>query len=326
MRRPLAILMFISAHLSASADDAPRFSAKSSAETWKLLGREDGPPLPSWARTLAPSMPRTVAGMLHLNYFHRETNPLGSVSAAKLRWAAADAIGCVYARQYAEFDLRRAKASDADLDALRTGKGLSADAAAMVHYARKATLSASALTDDEMEALLKRFGPEKLVAMVHTVAFANFENRVFLALGAKAEGSELIPPIDYPIRAEEAKALHAPPREPWGADKIGPVKLSKLELDWRPKSADELKTLLDKQKARTARIPLPDVERFAELPPAAKDQATRIVWTRVMTGYQPQMTIDWFDMLGAYQRESKLDRSLSQLMFWVITRGNECFY
>ena len=326
MRFTLALLAFLLASLAAYAEDQTRLPSATSAETWKLLGRESGPELPIWARTLAPSMPRTVAGMLHLDQFHRETNPLGPVAAAKLRWAVADAMRCAYAKEYAEFDLRRAKVGAAELDNLRTGNSMSADDVAMRAYARKATLAASTLTDEEMESLLKRFGPEKLVAMVHTVAFANFENRIFLAIGAKAESNGLIAPIDCPIRGDEAKKLQAPPREPWSPDKVGAGALSKLELDWRPKSADELKVLLEKQKARQSRIPLPDLERISKLPPAAKDQAARVVWTRVMTGYQPQMTMDWFDMLRAYQQEAKLDRSLSQLMFWVITRGNECFY
>ncbi|MBX9680583.1 MAG: hypothetical protein K2X38_17650 [Gemmataceae bacterium] len=326
MRILVALSVLLFAPFAVHADDAARLPTKTSAETWKLLGREDGPKLPIWARALAPSMPRTVAGMLHLDHFHREANPLGPVAAAKLRWAVADAMRCAYAKQYAEFDLRRAKIGDAELDHLRSGKSLSADDVAMTAYARKAALAASTLTDEEMDLLLKRFGPEKLVAMVHTAAFANFENRIFLAIGTKAESEGLIPPIDYPIGSEEAKKLQAPPREPWSPDKVGSVGLSKLELNWRPKSADELKVLLEKQKARQSRIPLPDLERIAKLPAAAKDQATRVVWTRVMTGYQPQMTMDWFDMLRAYQQEAKLDRSLSQLMFWVITRGNECFY
>jgi alkylhydroperoxidase family enzyme len=239
MRSALALIALLLSSLVAYAEDKTRLPPTTSAETWKLLGREDGPELPTWARALAPSMPRTVAGMLHLDHFHRETNPLGPVAAGKLRWAVADAMRCAYAKQYAEFDLRRAKIGDAELDNLRTGKSRSADDIAMTAYARKATLAASTLTDEELESLLKRFGPEKVVAMVHTAAFANFENRIFLAIGAKAESDGLIPPIDYPIGSEEAKKLQAPSREPWSPDKVGSVGLSKLELNWRPKSADE---------------------------------------------------------------------------------------
>ena len=61
-------------------------------------------------------MPRTAGALLDLDYLHRAKNPLGPLLAGKLRWAAADEIGCGYARQCAEGDLRRAGLSEKAID------------------------------------------------------------------------------------------------------------------------------------------------------------------------------------------------------------------
>src|SRR4051812_25891975 len=80
---------------------APRFPALSNEEAWKQLPREE-PPLPAWARTLVRPLPRTTAAMLELDHLHRADTPLGAAPAGKLRWAAADVLGCEYGRRCAE--------------------------------------------------------------------------------------------------------------------------------------------------------------------------------------------------------------------------------
>src|SRR5579871_5438519 len=90
---------------AADAPAAPRLTLLDNDEAWDRLPRAS-PPLPAWARTLAVSLPRTTVAMLALDHTTRANNPLGPVRAAQLRWAAADAIRCEYARRYAEADLR----------------------------------------------------------------------------------------------------------------------------------------------------------------------------------------------------------------------------
>ena len=46
-------------------------------------------------------------------------------------------------------------------------------------------------TDAEFAAILEAYGPERVVAIVHTVAYANFHNRILLGLGA---GGDPVPP------------------------------------------------------------------------------------------------------------------------------------
>jgi hypothetical protein len=264
--------------------------------------------------------------MLELDHLHRSANPLGSVTAGKLRWAAADTLGCDYGRRYAEADLRRVGLTEVDL--LR----LSGDASVLpeddrlaVGFARKLTRAAETLTDAEVATLLERFGPEKLVAMVHTVAYANFQNRIFLALGVTVEPGGPLPPLAPNLDAAKRARVPTPDRPPKQATGDASA-ITGARPQWQERDFGELQAALLKQKNRAPRIPLPDPSRMAGLPPGAKAQASRIVWSAVSMGYQPQLTAAWFDCMAVFQRESKLDRVFSNSFFWVVTRSNECFY
>src|SRR5688500_5929563 len=84
-----------------------RFPAAPPDAAWALLPREE-PPLPAWVRVLAPVLPKATGAMLELDRLHRADNPVGPALAAKLRWTAADALGCEYGRVTALADLKRA--------------------------------------------------------------------------------------------------------------------------------------------------------------------------------------------------------------------------
>jgi hypothetical protein len=281
-----------------------RFPAASSDAAWKLLPRES---LPVWARILVQPLPSTTGAMLELDYVHRAKNPIGVVLAAKLRWIAADEIKCEYAKVYAEADLRRAGFKDmkqlidppSDTDR------------ALLTFARKLTRAAHQVTDEEVAELLKLFGPEQVVGMVHTLACANFQNRIYLTLKVKVEADGPLAPLDF--RLDPANTVEAPPRPAWGAQtKDGPFP---AKLDWSKKSIADLEKALSNQMDRKARIPLPD----------AKEKG-KVIWTNVSMGYQPLLTKSWSACRRAFQQESKLDRVFANSMFWVITRSNECFY
>lgn len=311
-------------------DETPataRFSAVDDDEAWKLLPREN-PPLPAWARVLAQPLPKTTGAMLELDYLHRVKNPLGPVLAGKLRWAAADEIGCDYARKYAEADLRRAGLKDDDLKQLADDpKNLAEDDRIALDFARRLTSAAYQVTDDEVADLLKQFGPEAVVAMVHTLAHANFQNRIFLALGVKVEDGGPLPPLDVKFDPEKRAAIAAPERPPWeDLQKTETPAKAVARPDWGERSFADIERALDKQKDRGPRIPLPGPEQLAKLPPESREQASKIVWTNVSMGYQPLLTKAWFDCMGTFRQESKMDRVFNNSVFWVVTRSNECFY
>ena len=50
-------------------------------------------------------------------------------------------------------------------------------------FAKRLTEEGHAITDAEFADLLKHFGPEKTTAIVHTIAYANFQNRILLGAG-----------------------------------------------------------------------------------------------------------------------------------------------
>lgn len=300
--------------LTSTAIGQERFPAVKDEDAWKVLPRE---PLPHWARILVQPLPKTTRAMLQLDFVHRAKNPIGPILAGKLRWAAADEIGCDYARRYAEADLRRAGFKDMQ----RLADPPSDDRAAWM-FARKMTRAAHEVTDEEVAVLIKQYGAERVVGMVHTLAYANFQNRIFLALNVKVEAGGPLAPIDFQL--DPTQKIETPPRPAWeDLTKNGSFPKG---LDWAKMSFSDIEKALDRQKERKPRIPLPDPSRLDKLPLEAKAQATKIVWTNVSMGYQPLLTKSWFDCMRTFQQEAKLDRVFSNSMFWVITRSNECFY
>lgn len=293
-------------------------------------------PLPAWARILVGPLPKTTAAMLHLDYLHRAANPLGAELSSKIRWIAADTIGCDYAKRYAEADLRRAVAPSRELEAFfaRTASPSEPDESA-IHFARKITAAAHTIGDAEFADLLRTYGPELTCAMVHTLAYCNFHNRILLAIGAEVEPKGPIPPCDLSLDPNPAKEIPSPPRPDWAALVTESLPDIPTHFDWpsdpdTPTGNDHAATDflegMESQERRTCRVPLPGREQFASLPPDVQAQSERIVWMTVSMGYQPRLTQAWFTCLRAFQVESQLDRVVSNSMFWVITRGNECFY
>lgn len=309
----------------ASFSSSNRFPAANHDGAWALLPREN-PALPSWALVLVKPLPRTTGAMLELERFHRAENPLGAGLAAKLRWVAADAIDCDYSRASALADLKRAGATEDEVRRLVERKPLPNEKS-LVAFARQVTTGAYAITDDHFAALLKQFGPEKMTAIVHTLAFANFHNRIILALGVKVEADGSCPPLSVKLDGKARAEIATPARPPWKAViATKPPRQFDAPSEWKDVSFADLEKRLDAQKARSPRVPMPDPSRFKDLPPDVKRQTEKIVWTQVCAGYQPMMTHLWFAALREFQQESRMDPLFGRTLFWIVTRANDCFY
>jgi alkylhydroperoxidase family enzyme len=279
------------------------------------------PPLPEWAKVLSGPLPKTTARMIELDYLHREKNPLGAVMAARIRGVVATALGSTYGDQTALADLRRAGLGDKEL--FKDVNFTPAELAAF-SFAKKLTEEGHAITDSEFAELLKYYGPEKVTAIIHTVAYANFHNRILLALGIKGESPVLPPPavkFDF-----DGWKTPAPARPSWEDVKTTTAKGPHVNVQWSEHDFDELNSTLEKQKERKLRIPLPDKSRFKDLAGREKQQADDIVWMTVSSGYQLEMTRAWFACLAAFYEEASIDRVFSNSIFWVVTRTNDCFY
>jgi alkylhydroperoxidase family enzyme len=314
----LSLCVFASMASAQPDKPAPKalFPALPDEGAWSKLPPVKKPALPEWARVMAGPLPKTTAKLLELDYFHRAKNSLNPVLAAGLRLAVAETLGSEYGKAEAKADLDRARLKADMYTDLQGG-------AVAIRFAKKLTLEGHAITDEEFEELLKHFGPKRTTAIIHTVAYANFHNRLLLGLGVKGES-----PVAEPVGAafDITAKVSVPERPPW--DDLKSVKGNGLSIrvEWSQKEFEQLNTTLEKQKERKFRIPLPDKSDYEKLTPREKESAEKIKWNTISMGYQPEMTRAWFAPLYAFYDEAKPDRVFTNSMFWVVTRTNDCFY
>lgn len=300
-----------------------RFAALADETAWDHFTREE-PPLPVWARTLAESLPRTAALQLDLDYLQRTKNPLGPALSGRLRWAVADANRCAYAKESVEADLAKAGLTPEQLQQLGDSASLPESERTAVAFARKLTLAGSAITDGEVAELIAAFGPDDVVAIVHTVAHANFQNRIFLGLGLTSEPNGPCPPREVRLPADAKPP--APERTAPKSARVERIDVDATQVPWSDRSVTQLREQLECQKARAPRIPAPDEARLARLPRPDRARVAGTVWGKVSMGYQPVLTTAWFQTMGAFSSEAQLDEVFDNTVFWVVTRTNDCFY
>jgi len=298
-----------------------QFPIAANDEAWAKLPLEVQV-LPRWSRMLVGAMPKATARMLELDYLHRAKNPLGPVLSGKIRRVVAETLASKSGVSSAETDLRAAGLTAADLADLVAMKVTPAERVALT-FSKTLTLAGSTITDAEFAELLKLYGPEKVTAIVHTVAYANFHNRILLGIGATGAP---VPPLDVRFDTAKLTKISSPVRPPW--DDLKSVKADGLSVrvDWTKDDIETVHATLEKQKERKLRIPLPDKKLFEKLPPRDKYQSENIAWMTVSNGYQLEMTQAWFACLSAYYEDAKVDRVFVNSVFWVVTRTNDCFY
>lgn len=310
------------------ADDETLGANLQSEAAWRKLGVQF-PRLPLWATRLAETLPESTLALLELDYRHRRENPLGAERAAKLRWVVADALESVRGRQAAEFDLRAEGWTEEEV-LIWTSSWDRADAeeSEVMRFARQLTVAGHAVTDEVVASLLRQSDPETVVAAVHTVAFANFQNRLYLGLLDNEHSDVGLGPILPPAgwRTNESSPLPSR-RSIEEANKIAAdLNLVVPPLDWGTVNVPWIKSKLTAQTQRSLRVPLPELSRLDFLPEEERLRSEKVIWSRVSLGYQPELTQGWFKLMRTFRRESELDRVFSNSMFWVVTRTNECFY
>ena len=291
------------------------------AEAWQKLpdvtAGEKAGPLPNWAKVYAESSPKLTAAMLELDYVQRAKNPLDAKLRAKIRYAAAEANQSPYGMATALADLERAGGKRADPN----------DADPTLAFAKKLTLKAHAITDAEFAALRKLHGDAATVAIVLTVAYANFQDRLLLSLGVRVEDGGPLAPVAVSFAKGYAGAADAPHRltpreEPAVGGKV-------TDANWKDVDFDGLQTLLKSQSERPERIRVPAFEELLARAPAGTFDPKRplkIKWSLVCMGYQPELATAWLNCLRTFGQEAQQDRVFEELLFWVVTRSLQCFY
>ena len=329
------------AEMAAAAEsDGTRIPLLSDAECWKRLPpaeRGMGQPLPSWARALAGSMPRSTAALLRVEYAHRVLSPLDPKLRARMRWVAAHANRCGYSEAYALADARRAGLGEAAMAGLARGN-LEPETPAVraaLEFARKMTVRPAAVTDEEFAALVKHHGEKDVVAMVQLMAWANFLDRVVLSLGSPMEAGGPLPPLDVVFapgelltRQPSAPASATPPRSGASVQPGAGKDLVEDEPDWPAVSYDELQARLERQRGRTTRVRVPTWEEVERVIPPGSMWPNRVVWNLVCMGYQPELGGAWETYLRTSSVETgkELDRVFGASLFWVTTRAIDCPY
>jgi alkylhydroperoxidase family enzyme len=299
-------------------------------EAWRRLPAAEkgaGQPLPAWARALAPSLPRTTAAMLELDYLHRARSPLDPKLRGKLRWVAARANRCAYTEAYAAADLRRAGVGENALRALAGDfAGLPAADQAALTFARKMTRAADTVTDAEVARLIKLYGEKQVVAMVLLLAHANFQDRLAGTLGLAVEEGGPLPPREFRFRATGTRPAAVPRDKPKARPEPAADRVA--DRDWLALNHADLKKAMDRQKARQPRVRVPSWEEVRKQLPSGyrRKDPLRIRWSLVCLGYQPELAGGWFNCLRTFAEESRQDRVFEESLFWVITRSLRCFY
>lgn len=311
---------------------AARVPLPDNDEAWKSLPRVEaggGGSLPNWARALARTLPRTTAAMLDLDRLQRTRSSLGAVLRGKMRWIAADANQCDYSKAYAEADLRRAGVSETEIKRLADDlPGSTPEERAALEFARKMTLEADTVTDAEVAYLKQSYGETKLAAMVLLLAYSNFQDRLLLALKVPVEAGGPLAPLD--VRFAKRGENPAVPRRvlPVGAA-LTPVPERIDDPEWKAFKIGDLRGELDRQKTNAGRIRVPtwdDVLRVLPEGYPKPKSPSRIQWSLVCMGYQPELAIAWSACTRAFGEEAKQDRVFEESQFWIVTRTIHCFY
>ncbi len=305
----------------------------SDREAWTRLPKPiEGEPasLPAWARALVESMPRTTAAMLELDFIQRRRSPLPPTLRAALRYVAARENRSPYGQAYALADFKQAGATAVEVEALVANPIESlADHRQALHFAQQLTKEAYKVSDTTVTSLRKRYGDAGVVAMVQCLAYANFQDRLLLALGITVEEGGPLPPIAVRFAKPLAGgAVPAERRMPEGADQT-PAGTGKVtDREWTKLDYEHLQRLMETQRSREPRIPVPSFESVRKhLPPAfPKGQQLRIRWSLVCLGYQPELASAWTLCTRTFGEESKQDRVFEESLFWVVTRSLQCFY
>lgn len=311
----------------------------SNEAAWQAMPRAEqgsGSPLPSWIRMLAREMPRTAAAFLELDWAHRTQSSVEPGLRAAMRYVASQANGCRYAQATAEADARRAGVSSEKWSSLHTQKrsGWSAAEQAALKFAHDMSVDSDSVTDRQFAELVEHFSDRQAAAMVLGLAYANFQDRLLICLGAPLEEGGPLPPVAARFSSDSLTKHTLPP--PTGAPPeipgTKPQSAKDVIQDESPYtwlSYEDLQARLKQQRQRTTRLPIPKWEQFAaRLPEGLMEKPSDIVWYQIAFGYADELAVPFEIYLrtAATEIAGNWDRTFGNSIFWMVTDAVKCPY
>ncbi|WP_435018278.1 carboxymuconolactone decarboxylase family protein [Tundrisphaera sp. TA3] len=303
------------------------------ADAWKCLppaAQGGGQPLPAWARATAKSLPYTTAATLELDRIYRTSEALDPKLAAAIRLAVARALRSEYGRAYAVSDLRRLGVDPDAIGRIEGDRGsLPEGERAVLDFAERMTLAGDSATDAEVAGLVAAHGEEKVVAIVLQIAYANFLDRMALALGLAVEPGGPVPPVAVRYARPDKPGIPPAPRPPAPADVEAPAAPEAADPEWTRMGYPQLQERLEAQRGRKPRVSIPSWDEFRATLPAGiypVSRQLRIRWSLLVSGRQPALGTAWINCLRVFEAEAAQDRVFEESLFWVVTRSLRCFY
>lgn len=337
---PLLLLgtwLFASAAQAAPPRSGGLAAPLSAEEAWRRLPSPvagSGRPLPVWARMLAGELPRTTATFLQLDDAHRTRSPIDPKLRAAMRWVVARANRCAYAEASAAADARSAGLDADRLVALAQEDmypGWTDSERAALCFARKMTLDSDSVTDEEFTELVQNFGANRTAAMVLLLAYANFQDRILLCLGATVEPDGPLPPVEVAFDPASFESRTTPPPLRHGSPLPKSTGQNLIEADpaWAALSYETLQDRLEVQRCKPTRLRIPSWDEFsANLPAGLFQKPSDIVWYRIVFGYAPELAVpfEYLMRTAGAESASKYDRVFAQSLFWITTKAIQCSY
>jgi alkylhydroperoxidase family enzyme len=314
-------------------------SLLSSEEAWKVMPaaeRGQGGELPTWARMLAREAPRTAAAFLELDLAQRTRSPVEPGLRSGMRYVAAKANGSTYAKATAAADAKRAGVTAEKLASLDTPEYAAWSPAERfaLQFAHDMTLNSDGVTDDQFAKLVEQFSDRQAAAMVLAMAYANFQDRFLICLGAPIEENGPLPPVVVKFAGDTLTKTTTPPP----ANKKPDIPGAKPEINkdiieddgeftWLP--YEQLQNRLQQQRDRTTRLPIPEWSVFADrLPQGLMEKPSDIIWYKIAFGYADELAVPFEIYLRTAGAEisSNWDRAFGNCIFWMVTDAVKCPY
>lgn len=332
----LVVVMLPTVLLAAPPREGELSTPLTDAECWRKLPPAEsgaGQLLPCWAKMLAGEMPRSTAALLALDLAQRTKSPVDPGLRAAMRWVAAHANHSTYGEAYAEADARRAGVTDDRLAALRRDgyPGWRHGERAALHFAHKMSVDSDSVLDSEFAVLVKAFGERRAASMVLLLAYANFQDRLLLCLGAAVEpGGPLAPvQVTFTPASFTVKMTPPPPRQPSPLPPPSGKYLVADDPEWSGLSYEALQDRLEAQRRKPTRLRIPGWDEVARnLPEGLIARPSDIIWYRICFGYAPELAVpfEYFMRTAGAEGSPKYDRIFGSSVFWVVTRAIKCPY